>query len=343
MLVSVTGGSGFVGAHSIAAITRAGHRVRLLARDESTVDKSLAPLGVPASSVDVLGGDVLDETDVARLVSGADAVLHLASVYSFDSRQRAAMRRTNEHGTEIVLAAARRAGAGPIVHVSTVGALFPARVIDTSSEPGTARETYLASKSAAEVVARRHQAEGAPVVITYPPALLGPYDPKLGDQATRLRNALRGLMPIWPIGGFPLGDVRDSAALHASLLSTPEIESNRHFGPGYYVSTREFVRTLREVTGRALPTMYLPAWTLVPFGRLADELQRIWPWRIPADYGSIYTVASRTRVAEDASTNGLAPRPLSETFADTVRWLYQTGRLSARQAGAAAEQPAVAS
>ncbi|MFD0889680.1 NAD-dependent epimerase/dehydratase family protein, partial [Streptosporangium algeriense] len=42
MLVSVTGGTGFVGAHSVAAFLRAGHRVRLLVREPSGVARALA-------------------------------------------------------------------------------------------------------------------------------------------------------------------------------------------------------------------------------------------------------------------------------------------------------------
>ena len=52
MLVSVTGGTGFVGAHSVAAVLRAGHRVRLLVRDEGTVERALAPLGVDTGALD---------------------------------------------------------------------------------------------------------------------------------------------------------------------------------------------------------------------------------------------------------------------------------------------------
>lgn len=333
MLVSVTGGTGFVGAHSVAAMVRAGHTVRLLTRDESAVDHALGPLGIDHAAVDVVVGDVLVETSVARLVRGADAVLHAASVYSFDSRQRDAMRQTNELGTELVLAAARRAGARKIIHVSSVGAMFPSRerVIREDSPVGRTKETYLASKAAAEVIARQHQADGAPVAITYPPALLGPHDPRLGDQLSRLRNVLRGLMPIWPLGGLPLGDVRDTAELHASLLTAP---AGRYFGPSHYLSTRQYVRTLREVTGRALPTIFLPARGMFPIGRLADLVQRVWPWRIPAEYGALYTAACATRVDENASTNGITARPITETVLDTVRWLHDNGHLSDRQSGA---------
>jgi dihydroflavonol-4-reductase len=330
MLVCVTGGTGYVGAHSVAAIVRGGHRARLLVRDESTVEPALAPLGIPPGAVDVVAGDVLDEASVASAVRGADVVLHAAAVYSFDPRRRAELSRTNETGAEVVLTQARAAGVSRVVHVSSVAALFPSRrgPLHETSPVGRAREPYLASKAAAERVARRHQAEGAPVAITYPPALLGPHDPRLGDQTRRLRDTLRVLMPIWPLGGFPLGDVRDTAALHAALVTGAG--AGRYFGPGEYVSTRRYLRVLRAVTGRALPAVHLPARAMLPVGMLAGAAQRVWPWHIPAEYGAIYTCACATRVSESAGTGGVAARPVAETFADTVEWLYRAGHLPDR-------------
>jgi nucleoside-diphosphate-sugar epimerase len=192
----------------------------------------------------------------------------------------------------------------------------------------------MAAKAAAERIARRHQAEGAPVVITYPPALLGPHDPNLGDQTTRLRNALRGLMPMWPLGGFPVGDVRDTADLHARLLTEPQEGLGRYFGPGRYLSTRQYVRTLREVTGRRLPALFLPARAMLPVGLLTGVLQHVWPWHIPAEYGAVYTCARDIRVGP-AADGEPEPRPAADTMADTVRWLHRHGHLSARQAGLA--------
>jgi nucleoside-diphosphate-sugar epimerase len=94
MLVGVTG-TGFLGSHTVASIVRAGHQVRILARDESNVDAVLARLGVDRAAVQTRVGDVTDEVGVAQFVRGPDAVLHAAAVYSFDSRQRREMRRTN--------------------------------------------------------------------------------------------------------------------------------------------------------------------------------------------------------------------------------------------------------
>ncbi|MFI9008103.1 SDR family NAD(P)-dependent oxidoreductase [Actinosynnema sp. NPDC053489] len=355
MLVTVTGGTGFVGSHTVAELVRAGHRVRLLVRDADAVEAATRPLEVPPGALDVVVGDVTDERSVAAAVRGADAVLHAASVYSFDRRRRAEMLRTNAHGTEVVLGAALRAGAGRVVHVSSTAALFGpgVRVIDERSPVGTSREPYATTKAASEAIARRHQDEGAPVVVSYPPALLGPHDPKLGDQTQRLRNTVRGIMPMWPAGGLQIGDVRDTAALHVALLSPdagPDARpgtagpnapgsnpsgSNlgRHFGPGHYLTTREYVDAVREATGRSLPAVFLPAAVMTPVGRFVDLVQPAWPWHLPAEHEAIATVGAAVRVDPAASTLDLKPRPFADTVTDTVRWLADTGAVTERQAG----------
>ncbi|HEY0697357.1 MAG TPA: NAD-dependent epimerase/dehydratase family protein, partial [Micromonospora sp.] len=61
MLVLVTGGTGFVGSHTVAAVTAAGHRVRILARDAAAVDRALTPLGVASDAIEITIGDVTDQ------------------------------------------------------------------------------------------------------------------------------------------------------------------------------------------------------------------------------------------------------------------------------------------
>ncbi|WP_328450691.1 NAD-dependent epimerase/dehydratase family protein [Amycolatopsis sp. NBC_00438] len=328
----MTGGTGFLGAHTVAALLRHGHRVRVLARDPARVPAALVPLGVAPGAVEVVRGDVTDPAAAARFVSDVDGLLHAAGVYTFDPRRRTELRRVNEHGTDVVLGAARRARISRIVHVSTVGALYPAAAgtIGPGSPAGASREPYLASKTAAETIARRHGA-----TITRPPALLGPHDPHLGDQNARLRDLLRGLTPIWPTGGLPIGDVRDSAELHARLFDGGASAGREYFGPGTFVTTREYLATVRAVTGLRLPAVFLPPAALSGVGRAADALQRIWPRPVPVQYGAIHVCAVAVPVEAGAPDAGVAPRPLAETVADTVNWLAESGALRARRAGAA--------
>jgi dihydroflavonol-4-reductase len=298
MLICVTGGTGFVGSHSVAAILHSGSQVRLLVRDPATVGPVLEPLGIDMGSVEVTVADITDELSMAAALDGVDAILHTASANSVDRRAESRMRQVTAHSTQLLFDAAEKADVKLLVHVAGI------------------------TGGAAEMVAWRFQSAGYPVVITYPPALLGPNDPQLGEQNSRLRSALRGLMPLWPSGGLAVGDVRDTAAMHAALFSpTPKPKTapnspisssalasltvrEHYIGPYHYVTARRFVGALRDATGRPLPTVFRQAPT-GPAPALLDGC------------GQRY----------------IKPRPLAETMADTVRWLYQDGQLSAKQAG----------
>ena len=101
MLVLVTGGTGYVGSHAVAALIKAGHRVRMLARSPGSVTAALAPLGVAIVETSI--GDVTDPGTVERALDGCDAVLHAASVFSMDPRRADEMRAFNVRGTDTVL------------------------------------------------------------------------------------------------------------------------------------------------------------------------------------------------------------------------------------------------
>ena len=108
MKVLVTGGTGFVGSHSVKAILDAGHGVRLLVRSSGRVASALEPLGVVG--VDYLVGDATDAESVRRAMDGCDGVLHAAAVFSYDAREAREMQRVNARATEVVLGAARARG-----------------------------------------------------------------------------------------------------------------------------------------------------------------------------------------------------------------------------------------
>src|SRR5215469_8637636 len=101
MRVLITGGTGFVGSHTVAAVVRAGHDVRLLVRRPERVDAALAPHGI--READTVTGDVLDAVSVRAAVKGCDAIIHAAALYSMDPREAEKTLATNARATEIVL------------------------------------------------------------------------------------------------------------------------------------------------------------------------------------------------------------------------------------------------
>jgi dihydroflavonol-4-reductase len=340
MRVLVTGGTGFVGSHSVATLLAAGHDVRLLVRSPDRIAPALRPLGVTVA-VDHTVGDVTDLDSVTRALHGCDAVLHAAAVYDLDARARPAIARTNVAGARTVLQAAVDAGCDPVVHVSSTVALLRRGTTITPDSPLSATPgAYISSKAASEAVARRLQDDGAPVVIVHPGGVLGPHDPYCGDQTRRLRDVLRGRYPMWPSGGFHVVDVRDVARVHTAVMR-PGAGPHRYLVPGTFIDGAGMYATLRALTGRRLPMLIVPSALMLPMTWAASNVQRITPFHLPADHEGVLITRSANRCDDSRARDdfGMEPRALAETYRDTIRWLHRTGLLTDRQAGHLAGDP----
>jgi dihydroflavonol-4-reductase len=339
MRVLVTGGTGFVGSHTVAALLAAGHEVRLLVRSPDRIAPALGPLGV-TTSVDHVVGDVTDLGSVSRALAGCDAVVHAAAVFSLDSRAHRAIARTNVAGAETVLRAAVDRGCDPVVHVSSTAATMRRGVTITPDSPlSDARGMYAVSKAASEGVARTLQQDGAPVVIVQPGGVLGPDDPHLGEGSRRLRDVLRGRYPIWPSGGAHMVDVRDVAQVHAAAL-TAGGGPRRYLVPGHFVDGRTMFTALSALTGRRLSHTIVPAAMILPFAWAASKAQRVLPFHLPMEYEGALITGYATHCDDSRARQelGVLPRPLEEMYRDTVRWLYDGGHITADQAGAVVER-----
>jgi dTDP-L-rhamnose 4-epimerase len=76
--ILVTGGAGFVGSHTVDALARAGHKVRVF----DNVDPQVHPNGLPAylrPDVEMVRGDMRDPRAVRRALRGSEVIYHLAA------------------------------------------------------------------------------------------------------------------------------------------------------------------------------------------------------------------------------------------------------------------------
>lgn len=336
MKVLVTGGTGFVGGHVAAAVQRAGHDVRLLARRPEQVPVTLGPLGVQVD--DVVTGDVLDEAAVDRALKGCDAVVHAAAIFAFDRRRGDEVRRTNAQAAELVLARAVAEGLDPVVHISSTVVLTRFGGSGPDLPLGDITSPYCRSKIDSEVVARGLQDAGAPVACVYPGSVYGPYDPYLGVTSEFVLWVLRGLFPLWPKSSIHAVDVRTVAATVVALLQ-PGQGSRRYVVPGVPLDARTMFGTLRQITGRRLPYVALPDAVAVPVARATSALQRPLPrrWHYPADTEAAEVAVRDTHFDDTPARTelGVQPLPLEQTLRDMTRWLVESGRLPAKYAGKA--------
>ncbi len=334
MKVLVTGATGFVGAHTVAELRRSGHSVRLLARAQRRVPAALEPLGVEGT--ETIMGDVTEPASVERALNGCDSVVHCASIYSLDPRAAPRIKKTNVSGTRLVLEKAHQLGLDPIVHVSSFAALIGIQgsTLTPDSPPTRPPGAYFRSKADSDLVARRFQESGAPVVITYPGSVWGPHDPHVGESTQIARNILRGLWLVTPRGRVPISDVRDVARLHATVMKKGQ-GPRRYMCPSHDVSPQELVFNLARITERSLRTIAVPPWTLHWPMRLTDAIQRVLPLRLPFNFQAVYVAGLDHRLDSSLTQKqfGIKPRDLDETLIGTLRWMVEKGCLSPRLAG----------
>jgi nucleoside-diphosphate-sugar epimerase len=339
MLVLLTGGTGFVGSHTVAALARRGHRVRLLARRPARVTTALAPHHIAPEAIEsIVVGDATDAERVRHAVSGCDAVVHAAAVYSLDVAAAAKIHRVNARAAETVLGAARDAAIDPIVYVSSyVTYLGAGRSVIAPDDPvGTPKGAYAQSKAAAEARARSLQQDGVPITSIYPGTVWGPHDPR-GRSSDSQRTALlllRGRSPFALAGGFPIVDVRTIAAAVAASIERGR-GPRRYLLGGHYVTWRELTAMMRDLTGRRLVQVPTPLALAKATGRVADTARRVLPVRPPFGYEAPWylEVSPRTDDRRALDELALVHPPARETIADQLDWMATSGLLSPRQAG----------
>ncbi len=334
MRVLLTGSTGMVGAHTAAALHGAGHELRLLVRDPGRIARAQDPLGVPAP--EHVTGDVTDAAAVERALDGCDAVVHAAALLSFDHRRDAEMQRTNVEGTRLVLGTAARLALDPILYVSSLAALFPPAgdALTADETVKRPRDLYTRSKSSAERLARELQAEGAPVVITYPGLVIGPDDPTVNDGVRLIFECLKaGAYPVAP-SGVPAVDVRDVAAAHAAAMK-PGLGPRRYVLGGHFLTYRELVDAYMRVTGRRVWKVPTPGWLMRSLGRLGDALRRRGIDVGALTYESMLMATRGVPCDSSPATRelGIEFRPPDDTLRDVLLWMHRRGLAERRHLG----------
>jgi len=335
----VTGGTGFVGAHTVAALLAAGHEVRMLARDPARVADTVGTL-TPAAP-DVVRGDMTDEAAVAAALAGCDAAIHAAAVVSMSRRNAEVALATNVRGTQVVLGTAERCGIDPIVHVSSVAAVFaPAAASLHPDLPPTTRANnpYTRSKALTEGYARERQAAGAPLTIVYPGGVQGPAaGAAFGQNADGLVATLKTGAVVLKQGIWPLIDVRDLASILVALMQ-PGRGPRRYMCGGHALTLPEMAGLLGKVTGRRIPVLPVPGSVFRGLGRAVDALTRLVPFETVFT-GEAMELLTRGVPTDDRPVQadlGITFRDPAETLRAAVHDLFLAGRLSGRQAGLAA-------
>jgi nucleoside-diphosphate-sugar epimerase len=271
--VLVTGASGFLGRATAAAVRDAGHEVRTFQR---------RPSGVSGVS-DVLG-TMTDGAAVARAVAGTDAVVHLAAKVSL-AGDPADFARVNVDGTRTLVDAARAAGVGRFVFVSSPSVAHTGSSLVGAgagpAEPARARGDYARTKAAAELVALGADAPGFAVVAVRPHLVWGPGDTQLVGRI--VDRARKGRLPLLDSGAALIDTLYVDNAASAMVAALEHATDDDVHGNAYVVTNGEprpvgdLLAGICTASGVSAPRVHVPAGVARVAGSVVEAVWRVRP------------------------------------------------------------------
>ena len=241
-LVTVYGGSGFLGRHLVRAIARTGARIRVAVRRPDLAGH-LQPLGGVGQIVPVQA-NVRYADSLVTAAEDADAVVNLVGILFASGKQT--FKTIQDEGARNVAKAAKAAGVGTFVHVSAIGA-------DANSPA-----IYARSKAAGEAGVKDVYPDAT---IVRPSVVFGPED----DFFNRF-GALAQISPVLPlIGGGTtkfqpvfVGDV--AQALVAAIEGRAPAAAPYELGGPEILSMRDVMERVLAYTMRSRRLVNLPFW-----------------------------------------------------------------------------------
>ncbi len=240
-LITIVGGSGFVGRHTVKLLAAHGYRLRILVRD--TVAAEFLKTAATVGQIAIEHADITRPETLVGKFAGSDAVVSLVSILYESGRQK--FDAINVAGAGAVAKAAAEAGAKTFIHISALG-------IERSQDT-----RYGATKLAGEAAVR---VAFPSATILRPSLIIGPED---GFFQRFGRMSL--ISPVLPIiaGGttqFQPVLVTDVAKAIAAALTNPEAAGKTYelTGPTTY-SMRGLLTLMGTITKRRARFVSLPS------------------------------------------------------------------------------------
>ncbi|MCV0397887.1 MAG: complex I NDUFA9 subunit family protein [Rhizobiaceae bacterium] len=304
-LVTVFGGSGFLGRHVVRALARRGYLVRAAVRRPDLAGH-LQPLG-NVGQIHAMQANLRVRWSVDRAVDGADHVVNLVGILFESGRQRFSA--VQDFGARAVAEAARAAGTR-LTHVSAIGA-------DAESEA-----IYARTKAQGEAAVRETLPDTA---IIRPSIMFGPED----DFFNKFANMAR-ISPALPLigGGVTkfqpvyVGDVAEAIARDVDGKLAPG--RTWELGGPDVLTFRECMEKLLEIIDRRRILVSIP-WSvaslqgkmlgMLPNPLLTEDQVRL----LKSD-----NVVSQAAMEEGRTLEGIGIRPLSlDAMLPTFLWRYK--------------------
>ncbi len=320
-IVTIFGGSGFVGRYISQRIARAGWRVRVAVRRPNEAH-FVRPYGV-VGQVEPIQANIRDDASVRRAIAGAAAVINCVGILVETGKQRFGDVQTR--GAERVARIAAEEGVTRLVQISAIGA-------DPDSD-----SAYASSKAEGEAAVTR---AFPAAVILRPSIVFGSEDEFFNRFASMAR-----ISPVLPLVG---AETRFQPVYVDDVAAAAVAGATTELPPGVYELGGPDVETFRELMERMLRVIQrprrilaLPFWLARPQAAILDGAARL--------SGGLFSnsLLTRDQVRQLARDNvvapgargfaeiGIVPTPMDAVLADYLysyrpHGQYETMTASAR-------------
>jgi dihydroflavonol-4-reductase len=321
--ILVTGASGFIGAHVAAQLAAQGAEVRGFCRSEP-------PPG--ARVADWLRGDVTDAEAVRRAVSGCDAVVHTAAIYSYARSEGSKMQAVNVEGTRNVCEAAVRAGVRRLLLTSssaTCGPVPGRAATERDSPPSWELSIpYKRTKLEAERLALSFAECGLEVVCVNPTTVVGAEDRRPTPSGKIVRDLVEGRIRAFVKGGgINVVSVEDVAIGHALALAHGR-SGERYILGGEDLEMREAFSHVVSTIGRGPPRFGVPWRVPYSVALLSDRLYRLIdrePSLLVLDEVKLARHPLFFSSAKAEAELGYSPASAADALTAAARWFARAG------------------
>lgn len=313
-LVTIYGGSGFVGRYIARRMAKEGWRVRVAVRRPNEA-MFVRPYGV-VGQVEPVFCNIRDDDSVRLVMRGADAVVNC--VGTFDKSGKNSFEAVQADGATRIARIAAEEGVGALVHLSAIGA-------DAESD-----SLYARSKAAGEAGIQSH-VPGA--IILRPSVVFGPE-----DQFFNRFAAMTRLGPVLPVIG---GKSRFQPVYVDDVAQAAVLGVLGRAKPGVYELGGPDVATFRELMDRMLAiirrrrlVLDIPLWLGRGMGRFFDALQAVTLGLVkgPVTLDQVRSLAKDNVVGEDAMTFsdlGIKPSSIAAVLPEYLWRFRPTGQYAA--------------